>query len=117
VDYFGDIIRVTYGKSEIFNPITVLDPAETKAAYECLEGDGLCVGWPSTGVHIEIRDEAGAVLPRGEIGQIYLHSPHMFSGYITAGGWKMLAPGEFHDTGDLGRLDEAGRLFLVARDS
>jgi acyl-CoA synthetase (AMP-forming)/AMP-acid ligase II len=41
----------------------------------------------------------------------------MFRGYITVNGLKMLAPGEFHDTGDLGRIDRTGRLFLVARQS
>lgn len=114
---FGDIIRVTYGKSEIFNPITVLDPAETSAIYAQMPGEGLCVGWPATGVEIEIRDEEGGILPRGETGQIFLRSPHMFGGYMTVNGLKMLEPGEFHDTGDLGLLDQRGRLYLVARDS
>jgi len=117
VKAFGEIIRVTYGKSEIFNPITVLDPAETSAVYAEPPGDGLCVGWPASGVDVAIRDDEGKALPRGEIGQIYLASPHMFTGYITANGRKMLAPGEYHDTGDLGRIDDLGRLFLVARDS
>lgn len=117
VQVFGDIIRVTYGKSEIFNPITVLDPSETAAVYAEPPGDGLCVGWPATGVEVDIRDEQGHSLSRGEIGQIHLSSPHMFTGYITANGRRMLGPGEFHDTGDLGRMDGRGRLFLVARDS
>ncbi|MGV6874738.1 class I adenylate-forming enzyme family protein [Pseudochelatococcus sp. B33] len=114
---FGEIIRVTYGKSEIFNPITALEPAETAAAYAEPPGEGLCVGWPATGVRIEIRDEAGTVLPAGEIGQIHLHSPHMFTGYMTRDGLRMLAPGEFHDTGDLGLVDTSGRLHLVSRQS
>ena len=114
---FGEIIRVTYGKSEIFNPITVLEPAETEQAYAEQTGEGLCVGWPATGVRIEIRDEAGGALRRGEIGQIHLQGPHLFTGYLTASGPRLLAPGEFHDTGDLGRIDDRGRLFLVSRQS
>ncbi|MGH6861318.1 MAG: class I adenylate-forming enzyme family protein, partial [Phyllobacterium sp.] len=117
VKAFGEIIRVTYGKSEIFNPITVLDPSETAAVYAEHPSGGLCVGWPASGVEVEIRDEQGRALPRGETGQIHLASPHMFTGYITASGRKMLAPGEYHDTGDLGRVDQRGRLFLVARES
>ncbi|TNM60147.1 class I adenylate-forming enzyme family protein [Aliirhizobium smilacinae] len=117
VNAFGEIVRVTYGKSEIFNPITVLDPAETAAVYAEPPADGLCVGWPASGVEVEIRDDEGKALPHGEIGQIHLASPHMFTGYITANGRRMLAPGEYHDTGDLGRIDDRGRLFLVARDS
>jgi len=114
---FGEIIRVTYGKSEIFNPITVLEPMETERAYAEAQDEGLCVGWPATGVRIEIRDDDGRVLPPGGVGQIYLHSPHLFKGYMTRDGVKMLAPGEFHDTGDIGRIDERGRLHLIARQS
>lgn len=114
---FGDIIRVTYGKSEIFNPITVLDPAETAAAYAEPISEGLCVGWPATGVRIEIRDEAGRVLPEGEIGQVFLLSPHLSAGYMTENGLRMRSNGEFHDTGDLGWIDARGRLFLASRQS
>jgi acyl-CoA synthetase (AMP-forming)/AMP-acid ligase II len=114
---FGEIIRVTYGKSEIFNPITSLEPSETAAAYAGPIGEGLCVGWAATGVRIEIRDEEGRVLPAGEIGMIHLHSPHLFSGYMMRDGVRMLAPDEFHETGDIGYLDEAGRLHLVARQA
>lgn len=114
---FGPIIRVTYGKSEIFNPITVLEPAETAEAYAEAPGEGLCVGWPASGVRIEIRDEAGGVLAPGAVGQIFLHSPHLSAGYMTQDGLKLLKPGEFHDTGDLGFIDVRGRLFLVSRQS
>ena len=117
VNYFGDIIRVTYGKSEIFNPITILDPQDTAQAYAETESEGLCVGWAASGVRIEIRDENGNVLPQGDIGKIYLHSAHMFTGYITHTGLNMLEPGEFHDTGDVGQIDGRGRLYLVARES
>lgn len=119
VDCFGPIIRVTYGKSEIFNPITVLDPAETAEIYAQGQaaGEGLCVGWPASGVRIAIRDETGGALPRGESGRIHLLSPHLSQGYMTLDGPRMLAPGEYHDTGDLGRIDARGRLFLVSRQS
>lgn len=114
---FGEIIRVTYGKSEIFNPITVLDPAETAQAYGEAASDGLCVGWPATGVRVQIRGDDGDRLPPGEVGQIHLQSPHLSAGYMTVDGLKMLAPGEYHDTGDLGRIDARGRLYLVSRQS
>lgn len=119
VEWFGEIVRVTYGKSEIFNPITVLSPSETAVAYagNASADDGLCVGWPATGVRIEIRDDEDRVLPDGETGRIFLHSPHMFRGYVTVDGLKMLGLGAFHDTGDLGKVDGHGRLFLIARQS
>ena len=59
-DVFGPVVRITYGKSEIVNPITVLPPAATDACYAEPAGEGVCVGWPGAGVEIEIRDEAAA---------------------------------------------------------
>src|SRR5262249_19215344 len=51
---FGPVIRVTYGKSEIVNPIAVLSPAECDAYYrETDAGPGSCVGWAGTGVEIK----------------------------------------------------------------
>jgi len=117
VKQFGDIIRVTYGKSEIFNPITVLEPAETAEAYTDAASEGLCVGWPAPGVRIQIRDDDGTQVSRGTTGRIFLHSPHLSLGYMTNDGERLLAPGEFHDTGDLGWIDQKGRLFLSARQS
>ncbi len=114
---FGDIIRITYGKSEIFNPITILDPLETAKAYAQEAAEGLCVGWAASGVRVEIRDEMGTALQQGAVGEIHLRSEHMFAGYITHEGWSMLEPDSFHETGDIGYIDENGRLFLVARDS
>jgi acyl-CoA synthetase (AMP-forming)/AMP-acid ligase II len=68
---FGPVIRVTYGKSEITNPIATLSPAETDAYYAGpMEEEGVCVGFPGTGVEIETRDEAGVRLPRGEVGEV-----------------------------------------------
>ena len=37
----------------------------------------------------------------------------MYAGMIDASGFHAVEPGAFHATGDLGRLDERGRLHLV----
>ncbi len=113
---FGPVIRVTYGKSEITNPIATLSPAETDAYYSGpIEGDGVCVGFPGTGVEIEIRDEDGTVLPAGEIGEVHLLGRHMSSGHFDQSGFIPLPPDGFHATGDFGRIDARGRLHLVGR--
>jgi acyl-CoA synthetase (AMP-forming)/AMP-acid ligase II len=113
---FGPVIRVTYGKSEITNPISVLSPAECELYYAGPpEVDGVCVGYPGSGVEIEIRDDDGKRLARGEIGEVHLRGRHMSHGHIDANGFQPLPPDGFHATGDLGRIDAAGRLHLVGR--
>lgn len=113
---FGPVVRVTYGKSEIINPITVLPPSATDAYYaQPAEGDGVCVGWPGTGVEIQIRAEDGTVLPANEVGEVFLRGRHMYSGHLDAEGFHDRPADGFHDTGDLGRIDSRGRLHLVGR--
>ncbi len=113
---FGPVVRVTYGKSEIVNPITVLSPRETDAYYaEPPDGDGVCVGFPGSGVEIEIRDERGTKLGRDGVGEVFLRGRHMYCGHIDATGFHPLPDDGFHDTGDLGRIDARGRLHLVGR--
>jgi len=113
---FGPVVRVTYGKSEITNPITELRPAECDAYYAAEpEGDGVCVGFPGTGVEIEVRDDDNRALPRGDVGEVHLRGRHMSHGHIDTNGFQPLPPDGFHATGDLGRIDAQGRLHLVGR--
>jgi acyl-CoA synthetase (AMP-forming)/AMP-acid ligase II len=105
---FGPVVRVTYGKTEVVNPIAILRPEETEEWYA--EGGGAdgaaCVGWPGQGVEI--------VLGAGD--EVLLRARHMSEGTLDAElnvvPWR--ADG-FHPTGDVGRFDERGRLHLVAR--
>jgi malonyl-CoA/methylmalonyl-CoA synthetase len=113
---FGPVIRVTYGKSEMFNPITVLEMSEAADYYRDLVTlDAVCLGSPARGVEVEIRNEAGRACATGEHGEIHLRSPHMMIGHVDAQGFHRLPDGDFHATGDLGTLDARGRLFLAGR--
>ena len=53
-------------------------------------------------------------LPTGEVGSIYVRNDTQFDGY-TSGTTKDFHAG-FMSSGDVGYLDEAGRLFVVGRD-
>jgi malonyl-CoA/methylmalonyl-CoA synthetase len=113
---FGPVIRVTYGKSEMFNPITVLEMDEAADYYRGRAAlDAVCLGSPATGVEVVVRDETGRVCASGEHGEIHLRSPHMMSGHVDANGFHELPDDAFHATGDLGYRDERGRLFLAGR--
>jgi acyl-CoA synthetase (AMP-forming)/AMP-acid ligase II len=116
VGLFGPVIRITYGKSEMFNPITVLEMDQAADYYRDLVTlDAVCLGTAARGVEIEIRDEAGRLCAAGEHGEIHLRSPHMMHGHVDEKGFYELPAGAFHATGDLGYLDERGRLFLAGR--
>jgi acyl-coenzyme A synthetase/AMP-(fatty) acid ligase len=113
---FGPVIRVTYGKSEMFNPITVLEMPDAAGYYRDLAMlDAVCLGSPARGVEVAIRDDAGRTCGPGEHGEIHLRSPHMMIGHVDEKGFHELPEGDFHATGDLGYLDERGRLFLAGR--
>jgi acyl-CoA synthetase (AMP-forming)/AMP-acid ligase II len=113
---FGPVIRVTYGKSEMFNPITVLEMQDAADYYRDLTTlDAVCLGAPAAGVEVVVRDETGRLCGIGEHGEIFLRSPHMMIGHVDGQGFHELPEGAFHATGDLGYLDERGRLFLAGR--
>ncbi|MGW8887462.1 class I adenylate-forming enzyme family protein [Streptomyces sp. NPDC055749] len=66
---------------------------------------------------VEVRAaDAATVLGAGETGEVWVHGPQVADGYQ---GQPELTAGQFTDgwlrTGDMGRLDEHGHLFLVGR--
>ena len=113
---FGPVVRVTYGKSEVNNPIATLPlgPCDDYYMNEAT-GDGFCVGWPGSGVEIELRRDDGTACGADEVGEVHLRARHMLSGTIDDEGFHAFAESDFHATGDLGRFDARGRLHLVGR--
>lgn len=113
---FGPVIRITYGKTELTNPIAVLSAAQTDAYYaEGKHHDGVCVGWPGPGIEVMLRREDGSGAPHGEDGEVLLRGQHICAGHFDTDGFHALPPGAFHETGDLGRFDVQGRLHLIGR--
>ena len=102
---FGRVVRITYGKTECANPITVLLPRDTADCYEREATASACVGWPAPGVELRLSDD----------GEVWLRARHMANGQIDAEGFRPFGADEWHRTGDLGRLDARGRLWLDGR--
>ncbi|MGX9962332.1 class I adenylate-forming enzyme family protein [Roseomonas sp. F4] len=74
------------------------------------------VGLPYPATQMKICDADGQAVAQGEVGELWVSSPYMFSGYLnlpeqTAAGTR----GDWFVTGDLARQDEEGYLYLVDR--
>jgi len=74
------------------------------------------VGRPQPGVELAIRDDTGDV-PAGHVGEVLLRSAAVMSGYYRdpEATKAAITDDGFVHTGDLGFVDERGRLHLVGR--
>jgi acyl-CoA synthetase (AMP-forming)/AMP-acid ligase II len=106
MDQFGDVIYNNYNATEA-GMIATATPADLRAAPDT-------AGKPADGTEIRIVDEDFNEVPTGETGQIFVRSGTLFDGY-TSGSTKDFRDG-FMASGDMGYLDEQGRLFVVGRD-
>jgi long-chain acyl-CoA synthetase len=105
---FGVLVRQLYGSTEtgIISANMSEDPVAT---FES-------VGVPLGDARVAIVDDDGEPLPEGELGEVTVKSPAATSGYA-----EMDEPNRqaFRDgwyfTGDLGRVDDAGMLYLAGR--
>src|SRR6476469_9621971 len=70
----------------------------------------------ATGVKIGIMDKAGDLLPQDEIGEVVIAGESVTSGYLgnPEANAASFTNGWFH-TGDQGKLDEDGYLYLTGR--
>ena len=75
------------------------------------------VGRPRPGFEIRIVGEGGRELPSGEAGEVTLRGGSVMAGYLDDPGEtaKVLSPDGWLRTGDLGVIDDAGRLRIVGR--
>lgn len=75
--------------------------------------------FPVEGVELEIVSlETHTPVPRGTQGLILVRGPNVFSGYLNPGiapPFLKLGETSWYITGDLGHLDQQGRLFLSGR--
>jgi acyl-CoA synthetase (AMP-forming)/AMP-acid ligase II len=79
---------------------------------------GGCVGRPMRSIVAEIRPVPDSTELKEGIGRVWIKSPSVMAGYLSKDGIdsSAIVDGWFH-TGDLGELDESGRIHLVGRES
>jgi acyl-CoA synthetase (AMP-forming)/AMP-acid ligase II len=114
---FGSVFFQGYGQTESGPEIAFLkekdhevlgDPEKEERLLSC--------GYPALGVHVRIVDGERNDVPPGEVGEIIVKSRHIMREY-----WKRpeeskktIVNGWLH-TGDLGRYDKDGYIYIVDR--
>jgi len=106
MDAFGDNLYNLYGSTEVAWA-SIATPADMRAAPGT-------AGKPPRGTIVKLYDEEKNEVPPGEPGRIFVGNEMLFEGY-TGGGSKDVI-GSLMATGDVGRFDDGGRLFVEGRD-
>ncbi len=110
---FGVAVRTMYGLTEC-KRVTVSEPDEDRVAPGT-------VGRPLPGTDVEVIDSSGRALPAGQVGEIVVTGPHVMAGYWGECGEETCRFEHRPDgnrrlfTGDLGTLDDQGRLRVIGR--
>jgi acyl-CoA synthetase (AMP-forming)/AMP-acid ligase II len=115
-DALGCTFMQRYGVSESAGAIAALRDSDHRLA---LQGDAellTSVGRTMLHADVSIRDEEGREVPPGELGTVWIRSETLMSGYLnlpeeTAEALAL----PWLKTGDFGRMDERGYIFLGDR--
>ena len=107
---FGIPILRNYGQTEFAGAIAFERPHDVVAGRRP-EGT---VGSVAPGVEVAIRDPEGVELGRGQIGEITARARSAMSGYLDRNGTPVDS-GTWLPTGDLGKLDDEGFVYVVGR--
>ncbi|WP_141580555.1 class I adenylate-forming enzyme family protein [Actinomadura sp. WMMA1423] len=115
-EVLGCDLNQGYGMTELSGNATFLSPADHRAAVAARPELAASAGRPGDGAEIAVIGEDGTPLPPGEQGEVVVRGPQVADGYwddpeATA---EAFADGWFR-TGDAGRIDEDGHLYLADR--
>ncbi|WP_405496350.1 class I adenylate-forming enzyme family protein [Nocardia sp. NBC_00511] len=102
----GVPIVESYGMTEAASQITA-------TPLDGIAPPGSC-GRP-VGVQVEIRDRRGTVVPPGDTGRLHIRGAGVISGYHGGRAHDRFDAHGWLDTGDLGRVDTAGFVYLTGR--
>ncbi|MFC5183368.1 AMP-binding protein [Actinomadura harenae] len=105
MDAFGDRLYNVYGSTET-SWVSIATPRDLRL-------DPRTAGRPPAGTSLSILDSGGRAVPRGETGHIHAANELLFEGYT--GGEPLPVRDGLLATGDLGRVDRRGLLFVAGR--
>lgn len=110
-------IQQGYGLTETSPILTTLDEDVHVAAMNSGDFEILkAAGRPMSGIDMRIVDADGNEVPTGEAGEVIVRGPNVTVGYLNRPeeNERAFRDGWFH-TGDVGRMDENGFMFLLDR--
>jgi len=105
----GNVLTQAWGLTET-SPAACINP------FEGQDFNG-SIGLPISSTEVSIRDDDGRELGISEVGEICVRGPQVMRGYWnrpdeTA---KVMFPGDWLRTGDVGRMDERGFVYIEDR--
>jgi long-chain acyl-CoA synthetase len=110
---FGCELIHLYGATELSPLATVF-----RDEQQHLDGPrAKSCGQPAPGVDLDVVDVDGRPVALGDVGEVVVRGPNVMAGYWNKPDEAAAAmlDGGWYRTGDLGRLDEEGYLYLVDR--
>ncbi|MCB1683297.1 MAG: AMP-binding protein [Pseudomonadales bacterium] len=112
----GSVLYTGFGQTEAYGLNTLMGPAEHDQALTSAGNRLSSVGRQCPAAQVRLCDEFGTDVPLGEVGEIWVCAP-----WTTPGFWQRpdldaqrLQRGWLR-TGDLGRMDDQGYIYLADR--
>ncbi|TDD39762.1 AMP-dependent synthetase [Actinomadura sp. KC06] len=115
-DVLGCDLNQGFGMTELSGNATFLSPGDHRAAIASRPELAASAGRPGEGVEIAVIGADGTSLPPGALGEVVVRGAQVTTGYwddpdATAEAFS----GDWFRTGDVGRVDADGYLYLVDR--
>lgn len=113
----GPVMAQLFGQTEAPMMVSMMSPREHFHADGSVARERLAsAGRPGPLVQVATMDGEGRLLPRGETGEIVVRSSLVMMGYYqNPEATAEAGQGGWHHTGDIGRVDADGYLFIVDR--
>jgi len=117
IDVFGPVMTQTWGQTEAPLICTYLGPGEHIGADGLNQRVLRSCGRATALTRVEVMDDAGRLLPPGEVGELVMRGDLVMKGYfqrpeenekVSRFGW--------HHSGDVGYRDQDGLFFIVDRN-
>lgn len=117
ITIFGPVLHEGYAQSETGIPVLNKYPSDYLRADGTFDESVLrSAGRATPFIRVEVVDDDGVPVPRGQRGEIAVRGPQVMMGYYKRPAETAdVSRNGFHLTGDIGVMDEAGYVTIVDR--